>query len=361
MSGAQPTLTQALPTPTLPELQAKCRDHAAAADALVDTVTQKSGVVSLHLAIEQLASADADPLNTALAAVVSAVTGYRDAISAAATSCDAATAAEDAAVFESKARSLLAQATTEASTLDDDTVQKFERVTTVAALDKAALSLVAAFTTITAALTTVGFATGDYTGFYRNYLGWALAYLILAIVAVLIGTFAFLIDAVQDNVRLRIEQFAIYAGIVAFGVSFCIAASGLAVGSSGGSNRPAISASVIISKTDGTAEVKAQVDRSDVQRSDALTVAVWGDDAKTSLYELLEIDVTGPDKAGAVTEMIDTVEPSASYRDFVISASVGPAPAAIPTAPPANCALGTTTTEGKGAVTAAAACAAVRP
>jgi divalent metal cation (Fe/Co/Zn/Cd) transporter len=111
--------------------------------------------------------------------------------------------------------------------------------------------------------------------------------LILGVLAILVGTFAFLIDAVQSPVKLRLEQGAIYLGVVAFGASFIIAAWGLATGASGGSARPVVTAEVTTSKADGTTTITARTNRDAVRRSKALIAD--GNHARADAYVSLAV------------------------------------------------------------------------
>jgi hypothetical protein len=162
-----------------------------------------------------------------------------------------------------------------------DGVDRANRADLVATLDRAAAILVTAFTVISGALVAAGFAVGDFPRFYRNYFGSALAFLILAGFAILVGTFAFLIDAVESTWKLRLEQAAIYTGVVAFAAAFAIAAWGLAYGSSGRTDRPTLTTALATSMSQAgqnqvtTYDVTARATRSGVQRSDALVTTVW--------------------------------------------------------------------------------------
>ena len=208
---------------------------------------------------------------------------------------------------------------------------------TVAALDKAAQILVAAVTTITGVLIAAGFALGDFTSFYRNHFGAGLAFLLLSVAAIIIGTFAFLIDAVESENKLRAEVAAVYVGVVAFGAAFVIAAVGLASGTSSGSDRPVLTTGVTTDKTAGTTTVTATASRSAVPHSSALAVALWGVENAQSPFVLLRYDVVGPKSDGTASDTADATVASNAYTQFVATAVVAAPPASAPTAPPNNC------------------------
>jgi hypothetical protein len=180
-------------------------------------------------AVDELASYLAVENVDDAAAIMTAIGNARDdvatqsvAAKAASDSCQLATTVEAALVPWEAALSARDAAKRAADALKVSTAQA-RRVPVVAGLDKAAKILVTAFTTITAALTAAGFAAGDFTFFYRNHLSWALVYLILAAVAIFVGTFAFLVDSVEAQWKLRAEQAAIYLGVASFGIAFIIA------------------------------------------------------------------------------------------------------------------------------------------
>jgi hypothetical protein len=308
----------------------------AKATTLAEEVSTSADELAIELAVEGVTPTTADPVKQAIADAIAHLNTYRDAAKAASDACQGASTQGEALPHWRQAVAASNAAIREYNGLTAN-VAKAKRVSTVASLDKAAGILVATFVTLTAAFTAVGFAAADYTSFYRNYLGWAIAYLVLAIFAVLVGTFAFLIDAVADNWKLRAEQLFIYLGVVAFGAAFVIAAWGLAIGASSGNDRPQLTASLTTSKTERTTALSATATRSAVSRSHVLVMTFWGFDASQSAFHKLRYDVVGPTASGSIDHSAAVTVRSGSFQTYIVTAVVEAPPKILPSEPPSNC------------------------
>ncbi|MBV9310562.1 MAG: hypothetical protein JOZ73_07015 [Solirubrobacterales bacterium] len=323
------------PPGTIEEAQKQAdeaQEHAAQLAADADTAI---AALAIYLAAENLA--DADTIITAIGTANNNLKEHSADAKSASEKCQQTTtldgAARDAWEEALSARDA-AQRESEAINLS---IAQAKRAPVVAQLDKAAKILIATITTITAALTAAGFAAGDFTFFYRNHLFWALVYLILAAIAIFVGTFAFLVDSVEKRWKLRAEQIAIYLGVAAFGVAFIIAVWGLAAGASGGLDRPVLSADLTGSQAAGTTVITAKANRSAVPRSNTLVTSVWGVPAHGSGFVSLRYDVVGASSDGTVSDSVDVPVHSGAYGSFVVTAAVESPPQRALSAPPSNC------------------------
>src|SRR5262249_9742695 len=122
-------------------------------------------------------------------------------------------------------------------------LQGLARGSEIPSLDNAAKALAGVTALLTGLFTGLGFATGDFVRMYRDFAPQGLAFLILSSVALLLGTFAFVINGYRSNLNLWAERIAIYLGIGCAAFAFVLAAWGLSQGASNGPTRPSISAS----------------------------------------------------------------------------------------------------------------------
>lgn len=326
--------SQPTPAPaTIPEAQSEADAARAQAAGLATSGTSAVDALASYLAVESLP--DADTITAAIDKTLTNLQARSADAQAAADACRAATTQDDALVQWRAAVAARDAAQSESQTLEQS-IGQAERAPVVAGLDTAAKILIATFTTITAALTAAGFAAGDVTSFYRNHQFWAFLYLILAAIAILVGTFAFLVDSVEAQWKMRLEQWAIYGGVIAFGAAFIIAVWGLAAGASAGLDRPVLSAQLTGSPSSGTT-ITASASRSAVQRSDTLVTSIWGVSADGKKFVPLRYDVVGASSDGSVSDSLGVAVASGTYGRFVVTAVVRQPPHKAASAPPGNC------------------------
>jgi hypothetical protein len=122
-------------------------------------------------------------------------------------------------------------------------LEAMDRATEIPSLDKAAKYLASITVLLTGLFTGIGFSTGDFIRMTRDFQGVGIAFLILASTALLLGTFAFVINGCRSSLNLWSERIAVYLGIACAAAAFILAAWGLAQGASAGPTRPTISAS----------------------------------------------------------------------------------------------------------------------
>jgi hypothetical protein len=207
------------------------------------------------------------------------------------------------------------------------------RATEIPSLDTAAKALVGITALLTGLFTGIGFTTGDFVRMIRDFRGPGIAFLILVSVALLLGTFAFLINAYRSQWNLRFEQFAIYIGIACAATAFIFASWGIAEGASAGPTRPAIAASFDTSSNKPVLKVTAN--SSDVPRTEHLTATVWGETDKG--WTLLGHVAVGPDHNGAAATSM-TVNNVSSYTLITASARLSSTDDSVDKAPTNGCA-----------------------
>ena len=217
-------------------------------------------------------------------------------------------------------------------------LQALERGAEIPSLDNAAKALVGLTAVITALFTGIGFATGDFIRMIRDVPGAGLTFLILAGVTLLVGTFAFVIDAYKSNRNIWIERIAVYFGIVCGGAAFVVAAWGLSQGASAGSTRPTIAAQF---EGSNPPTLAVEVKSSDVPRSENLTTTIWGSGSGT--WTVLSHTVTGPQHDGSVDDSIP-ISTVSGYDEVAIEAYLSSGDNAVPLSPPTTCMLPTATT-----------------
>jgi hypothetical protein len=310
----------------------EAQEHAARLAADADTAV---AALAIYLAAENLP--DAGTITTAIDTANNNLKARSADAKSASDLCQKATSLDDDAVDAWEAALTARDDAQRASDAIKLSIAQARRAPVVNQLDKAAKILVATITTITAALTAAGFAAGDFTFFYRNHLFWALVYLTLAAIAIFVGTFAFLVDSVEKQWKLRAEQIAVYVGVAAFGVAFIIAVWGLAAGASGGLDRPVLSADLTSSQGAGTTVINAKANRSAVPRSNTLVTTVWGVPAHSTRFVSLRYDVVGASSDGTVSDSVAVPVQSGTYASYVVTADVQSPPQSVPSAPPSNC------------------------
>ena len=217
-------------------------------------------------------------------------------------------------------------------------LKAMERGAEIPSLNSAAAALVGLTAAITAIFTGVGFATGDFIRMIRDVPAAGLAFLVLAGVTLLVGTFAFVIDAYKSNLNLWIERIAVYSGIVCGAAAFVIAAWGLSQGASAAATRPTISAQF---QGSNPPTLAVEVKSSDVPRSENLTTTIWGSSSGT--WTVLSHTVSGPQHDGSIDNSIP-IGTLSGYDELAVEAFLSSGDTAVPLHPPKTCMLPTATT-----------------
>jgi len=212
-------------------------------------------------------------------------------------------------------------------------LEAMDRAEEIPSLDTAAKALVGITALLTGLFTGIGFTTGDFVRMIRDFQGPGIAFLILVSIALLLGTFAFLINAYRSQTNLRLEQFAIYIGIACAAAAFTFASWGIAQGASAGPTRPAIAASFDTSSNNPMLKVTAN--SSDVPRAEHLTAMVWGETDKG--WTLLSHVVVGPDHNGAAATSM-TINNVSSYTLITAAAWLSSTDNSVDNAPSNGCA-----------------------
>ena len=214
-------------------------------------------------------------------------------------------------------------------------LEAMDRATEIPSLDKAAKYLAGITVLLTGLFTGIGFSTGDFIRMTRDFQGAGIAFLILASMALLLGTFAFVINGCRSSLNLWSERIAVYLGIACAAAAFILAAWGLAQGASAGPTRPTISAS--FDTTSNPPVLKVSVSSSDVPRSEHLTATVWG--KKGGGWVVLGYLITGPTRDGANNANI-TVNNIMPYSTIVINARLSSEDIPLASTPPKECSTG---------------------
>jgi len=214
-------------------------------------------------------------------------------------------------------------------------LEAMDRATEIPSLDKAAKYLAGITVLVTGLFTGVGFSTGDFIRMTRDFQGVGIAFLILASMALLLGTFAFVINGCRSSLNLWSERIAVYLGIACAAVAFILASWGLAQGASAGPTRPTISAS--FDTTSNPPVLKVSVGSSDVPRSEHLTATVWG--KRGGGWIVLGHLITGPTRDGANNANI-TVNNIMPYSTIVINALLSSEDIPLALTPPNECSTG---------------------
>jgi hypothetical protein len=214
-------------------------------------------------------------------------------------------------------------------------LEAMDRATEIPSLDKAAKYLAGITVLLTGLFTGIGFSTGDFIRMTRDFQGAGIAFLILASTALLLGTFAFVINGCRSSLNLWSERIAVYLGIACAAAAFILAAWGLAQGASAGATRPTISAS--FDTTSNPPVLKVSVSSSDVPRSEHLTATVWGQKGRG--WVVLGYLVTGPTRDGANNANI-TVNNIMPYSTIAIDALLSSKDVPRALTPPKECSAG---------------------
>jgi len=215
-------------------------------------------------------------------------------------------------------------------------LKAMNRAAEIPSLDNAAKILTGITALITGLFTGIGFTTGDFVRMIRDFPVLGITFLISASIALLLGTFAFVVNSYRSDLNLWLERIAVYLGIVLAGAAFITASFGLAQGSSAGQTRPVISAS--FNTSSGTPVLSVSVDSSNVPRSEHLTATVWGDTAQG--WTVLSNLVTGPAPDGTDNASI-TVDNVSTYTEIKISALLSSTEISTAATPPVNCSANT--------------------
>jgi hypothetical protein len=204
-------------------------------------------------------------------------------------------------------------------------LQAMDRAAEIPSLDNAAKILTGVTALVTGLFVGIGFTTGDFVHMIRDFQWKGITFLILVSLALLLGTFAFVVNAYRSLRNLRLERGAVYLGIVCAGTAFILASWGLAQGSSAAQTRPVISAS--FNTSSGTPVLDVSASSSNVPRSEHLTVIVWGDTAQG--WNVLSSLVTGPTPDGTDNASITVNNNVSTYTEirvhaFLSSADIPP-------------------------------------
>ena len=191
----------------------------------------------------------------------------------------------------------------------------------IPSLDAAAKILAGVTALITGLFTGLGFATGDFVRMYRDYFSIGLSFLLCAGIALLLGTFAFLINSYRSQRNLWFERIAIYFGVTLTGGAVVLAAVGLSLGASNGTSRPVISATI---SPGAMPTASLQVMSNSVPRSEFATVVVWGDSV-SGAWNLLRTVVSGPSNDGVIDISIGSIN-TGGYSQLLAMATVGYSP-----------------------------------
>lgn len=211
-------------------------------------------------------------------------------------------------------------------------LEAMDRAAEIPSLDNAAKILTGITALVTGLFTGIGFTTGDFIHMIRDFPGPGISFLILASIALLLGTFAFVVNAYRSPLNLWLERGAVYTGIACAGASFILASWGLAQGASAGQTLPVITAS--FNTSSATPVLNVSVNSSNVPRSEHLTATVWGDG--TGGWKVLSSLVTGPAPDGTDNASI-TVDNVATYSQIEVSSSLSSTDASVTSAPPQPC------------------------
>ncbi len=215
-------------------------------------------------------------------------------------------------------------------------LEAMDRAAEIPSLDNAAKILTGITALVTGLFTGIGFTTGDFIHMIRDYPGQGIAFLILASMALLLGTFAFVVNAYRSSLNLWLERGAVYIGIACAGASFILASWGLAQGASAGQTLPVISAS--FNTSSGTPVLDVSVNSLSVPRSEHLTATVWGHGAQG--WTVLSSLVTGPAPDGTDNASI-TVNNVATYTQIEVNAFLSSTDVPTSPAPPQSCSANT--------------------
>lgn len=215
-------------------------------------------------------------------------------------------------------------------------LEALARAAEIPSLDNAAKILTGVTALVTGLFVGIGFTTGDFVHMIRDFQWPGITFLILVSLALLLGTFAFVVNAYRSSINLWAERIAVYSGIICAGGAFILASWGLAQGASAGQTRPVISAS--FNTNSGTPVLNVSVSSSNVPRSEHLTATVWGD--TTEGWTVLSGLVTGPAPDGTDNANI-TVNNVTTYTKIIVQAFLSSTDVPTASTPPQNCSSNT--------------------
>jgi hypothetical protein len=215
-------------------------------------------------------------------------------------------------------------------------LKAMNRAAEIPGLDASAKALVGVTVLITGLFTGIGFSTGDFVRMIRDHWSQGFLFLILASVALLVGTFAVAINAYRSQNNIRAERIALYAGVVCAAVAFGLGAWGLAQGASSATT-PSISAAF---STTVPATLNVTVSSSDVPRKKHMILRVWGWDQTQAKWDSIGVDHLAPAPDGTINSS-PSFSGVDSYTMIEIDAQVTAAKDTTATSPPATCPVDT--------------------
>src|SRR5579862_4090835 len=180
-------------------------------------------------------------------------------------------------------------------------LQALARAAEIPSLDNAAKALTGVTALLTGLFTGIGFTTGDFVRMIRDSAALGFIFLVMASLALLLGTFAFVVNAYRSRMNLWAERVAVYAGIFFAGVAFICAGWWISQGAGAGATRPTIQASINTS-SNGPPSLSVSVASAEVPRNEDLTTTVWGHEANG--WTVLRHEVGGPSQDGSATATI---------------------------------------------------------
>jgi hypothetical protein len=213
-------------------------------------------------------------------------------------------------------------------------LEAMDRAAEIPNLDNAAKALAGVTTLLTGLFTGVGFTNGDFERMFRDFRLQSILFVSLASAAIILGAFAFAVNAYRSRKNLIYERAAVYVGIACAATAFGFAAWGLSQGASAGSTRPAISAS--FTTVSDSPALSVSVTSSAVPRTDHLNTTVWGLKAKG--WTVLSNLVNGPAPDGTDNVNV-TVSNVTAYTKVEVQASLSAKDVPPPPAPK-NCSRG---------------------
>jgi hypothetical protein len=215
-------------------------------------------------------------------------------------------------------------------------LKAMSRAAEIPGLDASAKALVGVTVLITGLFTGIGFSTGDFVRMIRDHWGQGFLFLILASVALLVGTFAVAINAYRSQFNLWTERIALYAGVVCAAAAFGLGAWGLSQGASSATT-PTISAAF---STTAPATLSVTASSSDVPRKEHMILHAWGFDQTQKKWDSIDDYDLPPASDGTINSTL-SLSPVDSYTTIEIDAQVTGAKDTTVTSPPVPCPVDT--------------------
>jgi len=210
-------------------------------------------------------------------------------------------------------------------------LEALDRAAEVPNLDSAAKALAGITALLTGLFTGIGFTNGDFVRMFRDFKWQGIPFVSLASAAIILGTFAFAVNAYRSRKYLIYERVGVYVGIGCATAAFGFAAWGLSLGATAGSTRPAISAS--FTTVSDSPALTVSVTSSAVPRKENLNTTVWGHNAHG--WTVLSNLVTGPAPDGTDNVTV-TVSNVTSYTKIQVHAFLS-REVALPKPSPRKC------------------------